>query len=342
MKALAWNAYGEPDAVLAVQDVAKPTDIPAGSVLLRVSAASLNPVDKIRVTGGLKAMRADTFPAVLGYDVSGTIESLGEGVTEWTVGDAVAARTQSGGPQPGTIAEFAVVHAAQLAKKPENVGHNDAASLGLAGQTALQALRRAGCKEGSKVFISGGAGGVGTLAIQIAKILGAATVATTASPGAKTDLCKSLGADVVINYREAKFEEELKDYDVCFDTTGESEKCAMILKSGGKTVTVAGTPTSEAIEEASGSAPNFVVRSFLWMGRQSAAENAHTAKGCVWNYMFLKNTGTDMAQLLIWTSEGKIKTIIPEDQIWPLSKAKEAADKSFSGRAMGKVIVTVP
>jgi len=307
-----------------------------------VSAASLNPVDKIRVTGGLKAMRADTFPAVLGYDVSGIIESVGEGVTDWAVGDAVAARAQSGDPQPGTIAEFAVLSANQLAKKPDNVSHNDAASLGLAGQTALQALRRAGCKQGSKVFISGGAGGVGTLAIQIAKELGAATVATTASPGAKTELCKSLGADVVINYREAKFEEELNDYDICFDTTGESEKCARILKAGGKTVTVAGTPTVEAISEVSGGSPNFIVRSFLWMGRQSAAENAHTAKGCEWDYMFLQMTAVDMATLLAWVSEGKIKTVIPEDQVWPLSKAKEAVDKSFSGRAMGKVIITVP
>lgn len=99
---------------------------------------------------------------------------------------------------PGAIAEYAVVHVATMAKKPSDVSFNDAASLGLAGQTALQALRKLNVGEGSKVCITGGAGGVGTLAIQIAKMLGASTVATTASAGDKTELCKSLGADVVV------------------------------------------------------------------------------------------------------------------------------------------------
>merc|ERR1712151_1238632 len=103
---------------------------------------------------------------------------------------------------PGGVCEYCLVDAKTVAKKPPSINFIDAASFPLAGETALQAMRLGGVGPGSKVFVSGGAGGVGTLAIQIAKILGAETVATTASPGEKTDLCKSLGADVVVNYRE--------------------------------------------------------------------------------------------------------------------------------------------
>merc|ERR1712232_1446311 len=130
---------------------------------------------------------------------------------------------------------------------------------------------------------SGGAGGVGTFAIQYAKnVLKAGTVATTASPGEKTDLCKSLGADVVINYRDEKFEDVLKEYDFAFDTSGESAKCAQILKKGGKVVTIAGTPSLDELVRM-GMKPNIVVKAFLKMKRQKEAMANAEAAGVEWS-----------------------------------------------------------
>jgi len=223
---------------------------------------------------------------------------------------------------------------------PASISFTDAASIPLAGETALQALRLGDVGPGSKVFVSGGAGGVGTLAIQIAKILGAEAVATTASPGEKTDLCKSLGADVVVNYRDEKFEEMLKDYDFAFDTTHESAKMIQIVKAnaGKKVVTISDTPTVEALE-AVGMTPNFVVKTALGMKRNKEADAAGKAAGVDWRYLFLQPNGKDLAELLQWAADGKLKAVI--DNVWPLDESVAAAQRNFSGRAKGKCVVQV-
>lgn len=340
MRALVFDKHGPADEVLRVGEVPMPSSVRSGFALVKVHAASLNPIDKIRVEGGLKAMRAEqAFPAVVGYDLAGVVEKVGEKVEGFEEGDEVVARMQSG-PMPGAIAEYCVVDVRTMAKKPAGISFTDAASLPLAGETALQALRRSGVCVGSKVFISGGAGGVGTLAIQIAKLLGAATVATTASPGEKSELCASLGADEVVNYRDEKFEEKLKDYDVAFDTTNESHKCARVVKRGdGKVITIAGTPTVKAIEEATGAPPNFIVKTFLRFKRNKLAELAAEEAGVDWTYMFLKPNGADLAELLEWTAQGKLKPVV--DNVWPMEEAVAAAQRNFSGRAMGKCVVQV-
>lgn len=241
---------------------------------------------------------------------------------------------------PGAICEYCVVDIKTVAKKPASISFTDAASIPLAGETALQALRLGGVGPGSKVFVSGGAGGVGTLAIQIAKILGAEAVATTASPGEKTDLCKSLGADVVVNYRDEKFEEMLKDYDFAFDTTHESAKMIQVVKAnaGKKVVTISDTPTIEALE-AVGMTPNFVVKTFLGMKRNKEADAAGKAAGVDWRYLFLNPNGKDLAELLQWAADGKLKAVI--DNVWPLDESVTAAQRNFSGRAKGKCVVQV-
>jgi len=227
-----------------------------------------------------------------------------------------------------------------IAKKPVGVSFTDAASIPLAGETALQALRRGGVGPGSKVFVSGGAGGVGTLAIQIAKILGAETVATTASPGDKTELCRSLGADTVVNYRDEKFEELLKDYDFAFDSTHESAKMIKIVKANAskKVITISDTPTVEALKEA-GLTPGFIVKLFLNSKRNKVAEAAGRAAGVEWQYMFLNPNGGDLTELLQWVVDGKLKPVI--DNVWPLADAVAAAQRNFSGRAKGKCVVKV-
>jgi len=341
MKALLFEKHAPADSVLKLGSVPVPSLVPPGFVLVKVHAAALNPIDKMRVEGGLKALRAeDTWPAVVGYDVAGVVEKLGDDVNTFGVGDEIVARIQSGPMLPGTICEYCVVLADTMAKKPASISFTDAASFPLAGETALQALRLGGVGPGSKVFVSGGAGGVGTLAIQIAKILGAETVATTASPGEKTELCTSLGADVVVNYRDEKFEEKLQDYDFAFDTTQESAKMARIIKAnaGKSVVTISDTPTVEALK-AVGMTPNFVVRTALGMKRNKVAEAACKARGVEWKYMFLQPNGADLAEILQWAADGKLKAVI--DDVWPLEQSVAAAQRNFSGRAKGKCVVQV-
>lgn len=341
MKALVFEKHGPPDQVLKIGSVPVPFGVPAGFILVKVYAASLNPIDKIRVEGGLKSIRKeDAWPAVVGYDLAGVVEALGASVNAFSVGDEVVARIQNTPLLPGTICEYCVAAANTVAKKPSNVSFTDAASFPLAGQTALQALRRGGVGQGSKVFISGGAGGVGTLAIQIAKILGAETVATTASPGEKTELCKLLGADIVVNYRDERFEEMLKDYDFAFDTTHESDKMCQIVKAhaGKKVITINDTPTVESLEEV-GTRPSFIVKGILNMKRNKVADAAGKALGVDWGYMFLRPNGPDLAELLTWASEGKLKATV--DNVWSLDDAVAAAQRNFSGRAKGKCVVQV-
>lgn len=341
MKALIFEKFGPADTVMKVGIVPVPSDVPEGYVLVKVHAAALNPIDKIRIEGGLKALRGeDMWPAVVGYDVAGVVEKVGAKVEGFVEGEAVVSRCQSGPMLPGTICEYCVVDEKTIAKKPESISFTDAASFPLAGETALQALRRGEVGPGSKVFVSGGAGGVGSLAIQIAKCLGAETVATTASPGEKTDLCRSLGADVVVNYREEKFEDVISDYDFAFDTTHESAKMISIVKAnaGKKVITISDTPTVEALKEI-GVKPNFVVKTALKMKRNKKAGAAAKASGVDWQYLFLNPNGKDLAEILQWSVDGKVNAVI--DNVWHLDDAVAAAQRNFSGRAKGKCVVQV-
>jgi len=344
--ALCFNAHGKPDEVLSKARIPVPTINPDGNeCLVRVFAASVNPIDKIRVKGGLKALRPEQqLPAVVGYDVAGVIEERGSGVqnAEFKKGAAVVARITN--LRPGAICEYVAIDEYQLALKPENLSFVEAASLPLAGVTALQALRKAGTKDGDKVFISGGAGGVGTLAIQLAKDMGASEIITTASPGEKTELVKKLGATKVVNYREEKFEDIVQDVDVAFDCTNESAKMPAIMAQKDddrvrQIITIAGTPTVEAFEEA-GINTNLIIRTFLYLGRNSAAENGAKAKKNVnWKYLFLKPNGKDLSSLLKLAEEKKIVPVI--DKEFPFNQMKEAALYQFSGRAKGKVVINV-
>lgn len=342
MRALLFEKHGKPEDVLKMATAPVPSNVGVDEMLVRVHAAAFNPIDAARVAGKIKMLRPEVaWPAILGYDMAGVVEMVGSDVSEFSLGDAVAARP-GGQVKFGTCAEYIIVQAKDVAKKPPAISFTDAASLGLAGQTAIQAFRRGGVKAGDKVLITGGAGGVGTLAIQIAKhCLGAAEVATTASPGEKSDLCKSLGADIVIDYHSEQFENILKDYDFALDTTGESHKMPQILKAdkGKKVVTVNGIPTKEACDEVPTLKPGRFASLVLKLARNKKAEQAALNHGVEWSYMFLNPCGEDMLQLLRWVDEGKLKPVI--DQIWSFEKAKDAALRNFSGRAKGKCVVQV-
>lgn len=275
MRAVVINEYGNKD-VLVEQELPKP-EIKANQVLVEVYATSINPIDWKLRAGYLKAMLDWTFPIILGWDVAGKIVEVGDEVKHFQVGDEVFARPDT--TPNGTYAEFTTVDEDLLAKKPSNLTFEEAASIPLAGLTAWQCLvDETKVKQGDKVLIQAGAGGVGSLAIQMAKHLGA-YVATTAS-GKNEVYVKQLGADKFINYREQQFEEELSDYDVVIDTMGGDilNKSFQILKPGGRLVTIAGQPDPALIEK------HQVTASSYWLtpnGKQLAEIGELLEKGIV-------------------------------------------------------------
>lgn len=242
MKAVRIHDYGNAD-VLTYEDAPLPSIAP-NDVMVRVVAASVNSVDwKIR-EGYLKEMIAYPLPLTLGWDVSGVIEAVGTRVSRFKVGDAVFSRPDI--KRNGTYAEYVSIRENEVAKKPKTVSHVEAASLPLAGITAWEALFTAGQLTSKKrVLIHAGSGGVGSLAVQLAKSRGAFVIATTS--GSNRDFVKSLGADEVIDYRTQLFEEIVKDVDVVFDTIGGKVQDSSwgVLKPGGILVSIISPPSAE-------------------------------------------------------------------------------------------------
>ena len=288
MKAAVFREY---EAPVEIAEVARP-ELQDGSVLIEVRAASLNPIDNILRAGYLRQMLEISFPHVKGYDVSGTVVEVGKDVKSVEVGDEVFARPNQ--MDAGAVAEFARIQEDELAIKPANITHEQAASVPLAGLTAWQALVTKGnLKEGDKVLVHAGSGGVGTLAIQIAKHFGA-FVATTTS-GKNADLVKELGADLVI------------------DTIG-GETLARsfeVLKKGGTMVSV----------------------------KSEDNDNLAEKYGVHFEWFFMSPDGKMLAELAKLISDGTVKTVI--DSTFAMDQAANAFDKLATGRAVGKIVVTV-
>lgn len=306
MKAAVFHEY---EAPVEIAEVARP-ELQDGSVLIEVHAASLNPIDNILRAGYLRQMLELSFPHVKGYDVSGTVVEVGKGVKSVNVGDEVFARPNQ--MDAGSVAEIARIQEDELAIKPANITHEQAASVPLAGLTAWQALVTKGnIKEGDKVLIHAGSGGVGTFAIQIAKHFGA-FVATTTS-GKNADLVKELGADLVIDYTTQTFEDELSDYDLVVDTIG-GETLARsfeVLKKDGTMVSV----------------------------KNQDNDNLAEKYGVRFEWFFMSPDGKMLAELAKLISEDTVKTVI--DSTYPMDQAADAFDKLATGRAKGKIVVAI-
>ena len=234
-RAVVIEAYGGKDQ-LKEATVQLP-ELKANQLLVKVAATSINPIDWKLREGYLKQMFPWDFPIILGWDVAGDIVEIGADVTEFKVGDAIYARPET--TRFGTYADYAIVDAELAAIKPENQNYAEAAAVPLAGLTAYQALFEHGrLKEGEKVLIHAGAGGVGTYAIQLAKAAGAYVI-TTASPR-NQELLQKLGADEIIDYHTTDFEEVLQDIDLVFDTMGgdTQKKSFTVLKPKGRLISI--------------------------------------------------------------------------------------------------------
>jgi NADPH:quinone reductase-like Zn-dependent oxidoreductase len=303
-------------------------------VLVEVEAAGLNPLDSKIRDGAFKPILPYKPPLVLGHELAGTVVAIGAKVRRVKVGDAIYARPRDG--QIGAFAERITVKEADLAPKPANLSMTEAASIPLVGLTAWQVLvERAQIKPGQKVLIHAGSGGVGTFAIQLAKHLGA-TVATTAS-AANISMVKELGADVVIDYRSQKFEEELSGYDVVINSLDAAtlEKSLKVLKPGGKLISISGPP-DPAFAQAQGL--NVVLRLVL---RLLSAGIRHKAKraGVDYSFLFMRADGEQLGRITKLIEDGVIRPVV--DRVFSFEKLNEAFAYVDTGRAKGKIVVTL-
>ncbi|WP_328611650.1 NADP-dependent oxidoreductase [Amycolatopsis sp. NBC_00345] len=330
MRGYVLTRYGKADA-MEMREVAEPAP-GAGQVLIRVRAAGLNPVDyKVR-DGRLRLMTRFELPQVAGSELAGVVEGLGSGSSRFAVGDRVYARVDK--TKLGAYAPYAVVDEGFVAKMPESLDFAEAAGLPLAGLTALQALRdELAVSPGDRLFISGGAGGVGTLAIQLATWMGA-KVATTASPRGE-ELVRSLGAETVIDYRTQKFKDVLSGYDGALDLTGGPDLADSftILKPGAKTVSIAGIPLPANVKD-DDTRPLFptllriLSAKTVWQARRS---------GVGYRYMFMHPSGEDLDLLASLVDSGRLKAVL--DRVFPFEQIADAFAYLEQGRAKGKVVV---
>ncbi len=330
MKSFILNRYGKKEK-LHRTELPEPI-LGEFDVLVQVHAAGVNQLDSKIRDGEFKLILPYKTPFALGHDVAGVVVKTGAKVAKFKVGDEVYSRPAD--HRIGTFAERIAIHENDVALKPRHISMEEAASIPLVGLTAWQALvERAGLKKGQKVFIQAGSGGVGTFAIQLAKHLGA-TVATTTS-AANIDLVKSLGADVVIDYRKEDFEAILKDYDVVLNSQDEKtlEKSLRILKPGGKVVSISGPPDPDFGQEINA---NFFLKLVFKVLSANVRKKANRL-GVHFSFLFMKANGEQLDKITALINSGAIKPVL--DQVFPFEKTNDALAYVESGRAKGKVVV---
>ena len=329
MQGFVLTRYGGARA-MQLREVGEPT-AGDGEVLIRVHAAGLNPVDYSVRRGSARPVWHLDLPLVAGSELSGVVQAAGAGATRFAVGDRVYARVDK--LKLGAFARCAVVDESFVARMPRSLDFEDAAGLPLAGLTALQGLRELAITPGDRVFISGGAGGVGTLAIQLAVWMGA-SVTTTASPRGE-ELVKSLGAETVINYREHKFKDVLSDYDSAFVLTRGRDLTDSfgILKQGAKVVSVASIDPAAARDDLG---MGRLLTALVWLANTKIRrQSRRTAVN--YRSLFMHPSGDDLDVLARLVDGGQLKPVT--DRVFPFEQIPDAFAYLEEGHAKGKVIV---
>ena len=307
MRAIVIRAYGGPE-VMKLENVARPQ--PADDeVLIRVIAASINPVD-VAIRKGYLAKLVGNFPLILGMDAAGIVEKIGSKITKYKVGDPVFTFFALKGE--GGYAEFVTAKEDELAPKPGSVNFGQAAGAGAAGATAWEALiDTANLRAGQAVLIHGGSGGVGHLAIQIAKAKGAKVFATAST--ANQEFLRQMGADIAIDYTRTKFEDVAKDVDVVLDTVGRDtlERSYGVVKKGGIIVSIVDEPKPAALE-------------------------AHGIRGVTLRCTPKAGVLEELSKLM------EAKTLTPViSQTFPMTQVVQAQDQIATGHTRGKIVLNV-
>ena len=317
MKAAQFSGYGGVE-VIEINEVPKPA--PAkNQVLIEVHAATINPFDYKLRRGYMKDAMPLELPLTLGGNLSGVVTELGTEVTNFKIGDEVFGQSYAFGGGSGAIAEYAVASEENIALKPKNINHIEAGSLPLVGVSAIQALaQHINLTKEQKILIHGGAGGIGSIAIQLAKHIGAYVATTVRSED--IEFVKSLGADEVIDYKSQDFSKILKDFDAVYDTIGgeTTDKSFKVLKKGlpagrqgGVLVSMLGTPKEELAKQ---------------YGVEVVGQNTETNS---------KNLAT-LAELV---DQGVIKPQV--DKVFPLDQTRQAFEYVETGHPKGKVVINI-
>jgi alcohol dehydrogenase len=311
MKAAQYNQYGGPE-VIEIKENAPEPKAGDGQVLIEIHAASLNPFDwKVRA-GYMKDMMPMQFPVTIGGDFAGIVKEVGTGVTDFKVGDEIfgTAGIPNGGS--GSIAEIAAAKASAIAKKPSDANFEEAASLPLTGASAVQGIEEhINLQNGQKIMINGGAGGIGTMAIQIAKSKGAYVAATAGTDD--VEYVKGLGADEIIDYKSENFWEKLKDFDAVFDMVGgeTADKLFDVVKNGGVIVSMVGQPNPDLATQKGVTA--------IGEGTKTTTEHLNRVRELIEN--------------------GTIKPTI--DKVYPLDQTRQAFEHLEKQSARGKIVVKI-
>lgn len=331
MKAFFIDRYGKNSGRLA--ELPDP-DMGPDDVLIQVHATSVNLLDSKIRKGEFKLILPYSFPMVLGNDLAGVVVRTGSAVRQFRPGDEVYARP----PQEriGTFAELICVKADSLALKPKNISMEEAASIPLVALTAWQALvETARLKKGQRVLIHAGSGGVGTIAIQLAKHLGAVVATTTST--SNVEWVKALGADVVIDYTQQSFESELHDYDVVLNSLGADvlDKSLKVLKPGGQLISISGPPTPLFADEQKLSWGLKQVMRLLSYGIRKKAREFDVS----YAFVFMQANGAQLREISALIESGAIKPVI--DRSFPFESTADALGYVEQGRSKGKVVIKV-
>jgi len=328
MRAFQVVRYGKNEK-LHLSEVAKPT-LNDNEVLVEIHSASVNQIDaKIR-NGEFKLLMSYKPPFIIGHDFAGVVTQVGAKVTKFKIGDEVFASCK------GTFAEFITINENDLALKPKNISMEEAASIPLVGLTAWQVLVEKGnLKKGQKVFIQAGSGGVGTIAIQLAKHLGAYVATTTSS--VNKNLVKKLGADLIIDYKAQDFETILKDYDLVLNSQDSKtlEKSMKILKANGKTISISGPPDIYYANETGLNWVLKIVIRLLSFKIKKLAKRLHVQ----YSFLFMKPDGKQLTEIAALIEAGIIRPVV--DKVFSFVETNEAMSYVEAGRAKGKVVVKV-
>ncbi|KAI9390296.1 hypothetical protein POPTR_008G161600v4 [Populus trichocarpa] len=306
MKAWVYGEYGNVSNVLKLDSNVTVPQVKEDQVLIKVVAASINPVDAKRMLGMFKVSDSPV-PTVPGYDVAGVVVKVGSQVKRLKVGDEVYGdineKALDHPKRFGSLAEYTAVEENLVALKPKNLSFAEAASLPLVIETAHEGLERTGFSAGKSILVLGGAGGVGTQIIQLAKhVFGASTVAATSSTS-KLELLKSLGADLAIDYTKENFEDLPEKFDVVYDAVGQCDRAVKAVKEDGSVVTIVGPITPPAL------------------------------------IFVLTSNGSVLDKLKPYLESGKVKPVLDPKGPFPFSQTAEAFSYLETSRAVGKVVI---
>jgi alcohol dehydrogenase len=301
-------------------------------VLVQVHAAGVNPLDSKIRNGEFKLLLPYRLPLILGNEAAGVVRRVGSRVQRFKPGDEIYARPDK--DRIGTFAELIAINEADVALKPKTLSMEEAASIPLVALTAWQALvERAELKRGEKVLIHAGSGGVGTIAIQLAKHLGALVATTTSS--SNVDFVKSLGADVVVDYKKDDFEKTLRDYDAVLNSLDARtlRKSLNVLKPHGKLISISGPPDPDFADEMG---LNWGVKQAMRL-LSYRIRRAAKRRRVSYSFLFMKASGDQLREISRLIDAKDIRPIV--DRVYPFESIEEALAHVDTGRAKGKVVV---